>query len=79
MEEHIHEELVVVESDTIGDPGAMMVHFGNTLHTNRTVMSYRRFNSITSLAISVDYSVSKIFELFREPIIILNTHINAPC
>ena len=39
MEEHIHEELVVVESDTIGDPGAMMVHLEYALVALGAVMA----------------------------------------
>ena len=39
MEEHIHEELVVVESDTIGDPGAMMVHLEYALIALGAVMA----------------------------------------
>ena len=30
MEEHIHEKFVVVESNAIGDPWAVVIHFENT-------------------------------------------------
>lgn len=39
VEKHVHEELVVVEADAVGNPGAVVVHFQNATITLRTVMT----------------------------------------
>jgi len=39
VEEHVHEEFVVVEADTVGHPWAVMVHLKNTSVALRAVMA----------------------------------------
>ena len=39
MEEHVHEELIVVESDAVGNPRTMMVHLQDALVALRAVMT----------------------------------------
>lgn len=39
MEEHVHEELVVVEADAVCDPGAVMVHLQDAAVALRAVMA----------------------------------------
>ena len=39
VEKHIHEELVVVESDAVCDPWAVMIHLENASVTLRAVMA----------------------------------------
>ena len=39
MEEHVHEELIVVESDAVGNPRTMMVHLQDALVALRAVMA----------------------------------------
>ena len=39
VEEHVHEELVVVEADAVCDPGAVMVHLEDASVTLRAVMA----------------------------------------
>ena len=39
VEEHVHEEFVVVEADAVSDPGAMMVHLEDAAIALRAVMA----------------------------------------
>jgi hypothetical protein len=47
------EEFVVSQSDTVADPRAVMVHFQNTLATNGAVVSPRRLDALTFIAIAI--------------------------
>jgi len=53
VEEEEHEELVVFETDAVGDPGTVVVHAEHTAVTDTTVMSTIRLVHITSRAVSV--------------------------
>ena len=50
MENHVHEELVVVETDAVGDPWAMMVHLQDAAVALRTVMASIWLGLIAPLA-----------------------------
>ena len=50
VEEHVHEELVVVEADAVGDPGAVMVHLQDATIALRAVMASVRLRLVTPLA-----------------------------
>ena len=50
VEEHVHEEFVVVEADAVGDPGAMMVHLEDAAVALGAVMASVRFSLVTPLA-----------------------------
>ena len=50
MKEHVHEKFVVVESNTIGDPGAVVVHFENASVALGAVMASVWLRLVTPLA-----------------------------
>ena len=50
MEDHVHEELVVVETDAVSDPRAMMVHLQDAAVALRTVMASIRLGLVAPLA-----------------------------
>lgn len=49
VEEHVHEEFVVVEADTVGNPRAVMVHLENASVALRTVMAPIWFRFVAPL------------------------------
>ena len=49
MEKHAQEELIVVESDAVGNPWAMMVHFENTSVTLGAMMASVRLRFVAPL------------------------------
>ena len=50
MKEHGHEEFVVVETNTVCNPRAVMVHFENALVALRAMMAPLRLGPETPLA-----------------------------
>ena len=50
MEEHVHEEFIVVETDTVGYPWAVMVHLKDAAIALRAVMAPIGFCLVTPLA-----------------------------
>ena len=50
MEDHVHEEFVVEETDAIGNPRAVMVHLQNATVALRTVMTSIRLSLVAPLA-----------------------------
>ena len=50
MEKHCHEEFVVIETDAVGHPGAVMVHLQNALVALRTMMAPLRLSPKAPLA-----------------------------
>jgi len=50
MEEHVHEELIVVETNAVGNPWAVMVHFQYALIALRAMMATIRFGFKAPLA-----------------------------
>ena len=49
MEEHVHEEFIVVEADAVGNPGAMMVHLEDAAIALGAVMAPVRFSLVAPL------------------------------
>ena len=50
MEKHCHEELVVIETDAVGHPGAVMVHLQDALVALRTMVAPFRLGPEAPLA-----------------------------
>ena len=50
MEDHVHEELVVVETDAVCDPWAVMVHLQDAAVALGTVMTSIRLGLVAPLA-----------------------------
>ena len=50
VEKHVHEELVVVKADAIGDPRAVMVHLQDAAIALRAVMTPVRLRLVAPLA-----------------------------
>ena len=62
VEKHVHEELVVVESDAVGDPRAMVVHLENAPVALGTVVAPVRFRLVAPLT---DANATVTFALNR--------------
>ena len=57
MEEHVHEEFIVVEANAVGNPRAMMVHLENAAIALGAVMASVRLRLVAPLA-DTDASVA---------------------
>ena len=57
VEEHVHEEFVVVEADAVGDPGAVMVHLQDASVALRAVVAPVGLRLVAPLA-DADASVA---------------------
>lgn len=68
MEEHANEELVVVEANTVGDPGAVMVHLQDASVALRAMMASVWLRLVAPLANS-----------YATELLLLNRHVDAHC
>jgi hypothetical protein len=50
VNKELKEELLIVEANAVIHPRAMMIHSGDTVFADRTVMTHGRFNTITLFA-----------------------------
>ena len=62
MNEHIHEELVVVEADAVGHPRAVMVHLQHAPIALRAVMASVGLGLVAPLA---DSNTAELFTFDR--------------